>query len=368
MESEPVALIVGVTGMTGLSLAEALKSPTALGGPWKVFGAARRPMPTWFPSTNVDKYITFNSTNVDDTRRQLSLLRHQISHVFWVALSANTNEEDNISTNSTMLANVLNTLLEPPSRLRHVTLQTGTKHYLGPLFDPTHHGVTHDPPFHEDLPRLPYRNFYYVLEDMTASYVPSITYSIHRPCYIIGASSRSTYNLLLAIALYAAICRHEGVPFKYPGNRFTWEHLYDFTDASLLAKHHIWAAVTDKSHNEAFNCTNGDVFMWKSLWKVLSNIFNVEFVEFNESDRFDIVELMKEKGQVWDAIVEKHGLYKAKLEEICCFDILKFAVNVEVQFVSSMNKSRDFGFVGHVDTFKSIQLWVNRLRRMKVIP
>ena len=49
-----VALIVGVTGMVGLSLAEALKKPRALGGPWKVYGAARHPKPTWFPTSNVD--------------------------------------------------------------------------------------------------------------------------------------------------------------------------------------------------------------------------------------------------------------------------------------------------------------------------
>ncbi|MCI78689.1 3-oxo-delta(45)-steroid 5-beta-reductase-like protein, partial [Trifolium medium] len=35
-----VALIVGVTGMAGLSLAEALKQPDSLEAPWKVYGAA----------------------------------------------------------------------------------------------------------------------------------------------------------------------------------------------------------------------------------------------------------------------------------------------------------------------------------------
>jgi len=33
-----VALIVGVTGMVGFSLAEALKQPTTQGSPWKVYG------------------------------------------------------------------------------------------------------------------------------------------------------------------------------------------------------------------------------------------------------------------------------------------------------------------------------------------
>uniref|UniRef100_A0A2N9H2Q1 NAD-dependent epimerase/dehydratase domain-containing protein n=1 Tax=Fagus sylvatica TaxID=28930 RepID=A0A2N9H2Q1_FAGSY len=80
----PVALVVGVTGMVGLSLAEALASPTALGGPWKVYGAARRPKPTWFPSSILDLYITFDALNFDDTLKQLSPIAHEVTHVFWV--------------------------------------------------------------------------------------------------------------------------------------------------------------------------------------------------------------------------------------------------------------------------------------------
>ncbi|WJX41452.1 Delta(4)-3-oxosteroid 5beta-reductase [Trifolium repens] len=30
---------------------------------------------------------------------------------------------------------------------------------------------------------------------------------------------------------------------------------------------HIWAAVDPYAKNEAFNCSNGDVFRWKQLWK-----------------------------------------------------------------------------------------------------
>uniref|UniRef100_A0A2N9IMK1 NAD-dependent epimerase/dehydratase domain-containing protein n=1 Tax=Fagus sylvatica TaxID=28930 RepID=A0A2N9IMK1_FAGSY len=82
----PVALVVGVTGMVGLSLAEALASPTALGGPWKVYGAARRPKPTWFPSSILDLYITFDALNFDDTLKQLSPIAHEVTHVFWLAI------------------------------------------------------------------------------------------------------------------------------------------------------------------------------------------------------------------------------------------------------------------------------------------
>jgi hypothetical protein len=54
------------------------------------------------------------------------------------------------------------------------------------------------------------------------------------------------------------------------------------SDARVLAKQHVWAAVTDGAKNQTFNCTNGDVFTWKSLWKVLCEVFDVEFVAFDE--------------------------------------------------------------------------------------
>ncbi|GJT27946.1 3-oxo-delta(4,5)-steroid 5-beta-reductase-like protein [Tanacetum coccineum] len=118
--NSPVALIAGVTGMVGVALTEALKKPTALGGPWKVYGVSRRLLPTWFPSSLLDKYITLDTLNIENTRKLLAPLATQITHVFWLAINVNESEELNISCNSKMLSNVLNTLTSAPnSTLRH---------------------------------------------------------------------------------------------------------------------------------------------------------------------------------------------------------------------------------------------------------
>ncbi|XP_075662281.1 3-oxo-Delta(4,5)-steroid 5-beta-reductase-like [Castanea sativa] len=367
----PVALVVGVTGMVGLSLAEALKSPTALGGPWKVYGSARRPKPTWFPSSIPDHYITFDALNFDDTLKHLAPIAHEITHVFWVAIQVRENEESNVAANSTMLENVIKALKSAtPSRLCHITLQTGTKHYMGPIFDPVlgTQLVHHEPPFHEDMPRLPYPNFYYALEDVLASYSPSLTYSVHRSSIIVGASSRSFYNALLTLCVYATICKYQGLPFRYPGTKYTWENFCDMSDARVLAEQQIWAAVTDRAKNQAFNCTNGDVYTWKSLWKVCCEVFDIEFVPFDENEKFDWVGMMKKKGRVWDEIVEKYGLYKTNMEEIVCPEAFAAAMHFGFPHVCSMNKSREFGFFGYADTLKSIGMWVGRLRDMKIIP
>ncbi|KAK1592190.1 hypothetical protein Q3G72_020997 [Acer saccharum] len=73
--------------MAGLSLAEFLKSPTSLNGPWKVYGSARRSMPTWFPSAAaVDDCITFDAADLTDTHEKLSPISGEVTHIFWVAI------------------------------------------------------------------------------------------------------------------------------------------------------------------------------------------------------------------------------------------------------------------------------------------
>uniref|UniRef100_A0A7C8Z707 NAD-dependent epimerase/dehydratase domain-containing protein n=1 Tax=Opuntia streptacantha TaxID=393608 RepID=A0A7C8Z707_OPUST len=106
-EPKSVALVVGVTGMAGLAIAEALKSPSAMGGPWKVYGSARRPKPDWFPSPLVDQYISFDALDLADTEAKLSSISLEITHVFWVALQVRQLEEEIIDANSLMLSNVL---------------------------------------------------------------------------------------------------------------------------------------------------------------------------------------------------------------------------------------------------------------------
>uniref|UniRef100_A0A7C8Z5H4 NAD-dependent epimerase/dehydratase domain-containing protein n=1 Tax=Opuntia streptacantha TaxID=393608 RepID=A0A7C8Z5H4_OPUST len=109
-EPKSVALVVGVTGMAGLAIAEALKSPSAMGGPWKVYGSARRPKPDWFPSPLVDQYISFDALDLADTEAKLSSISLEITHVFWVALQVRQLEEEIIDANSLMLSNVLKVL------------------------------------------------------------------------------------------------------------------------------------------------------------------------------------------------------------------------------------------------------------------
>ncbi|GJZ52087.1 3-oxo-delta(4,5)-steroid 5-beta-reductase-like protein [Tanacetum coccineum] len=324
---QSVALIIGVTGIVGNSLAEILPLSDTPGGPWKVYGVARRPRPDW----NADHPIEYIQCDISDPEQTVSKLSNlnDVTHLFYVTWANKETEKENCEINGKMFKNVLDVVIPNCGKLQHVSLQTGRKHYLGPF--ELYGKVAHDPPFHEELPRLDAPNFYYTLEDILFEGVKQkegLTWSVHRPGTIFGFSPYSMMNILGSLCVYATIVgKHEGVPFKFPGTKEAWENYSDSSDADLIAEQHIWAAVEPNAKNEAFNICNGDVFKWKHFWKVLSEQFEVENGGFDESvGKMSMVEMMKDKAGVWDEIVREKGLVVTKnwkcLGCLCLFDII----------------------------------------------
>jgi hypothetical protein len=63
--------------------------------------------------------------------------------------------------------------------------------------------------------------------------------------------------------------------------------------------------VDPNTKNEAFNSSNGDVFKWKHLWKVLADKFGIDDYGFEEGLELKLSEVMKDKRGVWEEIVER---------------------------------------------------------------
>jgi len=363
-----VALVVGVTGIVGNSLAEILPLADTPGGRWKVYGVARRPRPSWNADHPVE-YIQCDITDPTDATTKLSVLT-DVTHVFYVCWASRPTEAENCEINGAMLRNVLTAVIPNAPNLRHVSIQTGGKHYVGP-FESFGKIKYHEPPYTEDMPRLDYHNFYYTLEDVLFEETgkkEGVSWSVHRPLLIFGFSPYSMMNIIGTICVYAAICKHEGVPLKFPGTKLAWENYYMASDADLIAEQHIWAAVDPYAKNEAFNCSNGDVFRWKQLWKVLAEQFGIEEYGFDEEGpRLKLSELMKDKGPVWDEIVKENGLQVTKLEEVAewWFADACFGGN---GFTDSMNKSKEHGFLGFRNTKNSLINWIDRTRAYKIVP
>ncbi|GMN37839.1 hypothetical protein TIFTF001_007138 [Ficus carica] len=365
---QSVALVVGVTGIVGNSLAEILPLSDTPGGPWKVYGIARRPQPSW----NADHPITYIQCDISDpqqTRHKLSKLI-DVTHIFYATWSSRPTEPENCAVNGAMLRNVLEAVIPHAPNLQHICLQTGRKHYVGP-FAMQGQIKLNDSPYHENLPRLDTPNFYYVQEDILMEEVKKkegLTWSVHRPSVIFGFSPYSLINIVGCLCVYAAICKHEGTKLKFPGTRVGWEDYMDASDAELTAEQLIWAAVDPNAKNEAFNCSNGDVYKWKHLWKALAQKFEVEYEEFVDGgERLTLEEMMKDKGEVWDQIVKKKGLVPTKLEEVGCWWIADYVLTYGT-ILDSMNKSKEHGFFGFRNSISSFASWIDKMKAYKIVP
>ncbi|KAF9619636.1 hypothetical protein IFM89_007957 [Coptis chinensis] len=363
---QSVGLVVGVTGIVGNSLAEILPLSDTPGGPWKVYGVARRPRPDWNTDHPIE-YIQCDISDWEETSSKLSPLT-DVTHIFYVTWTSRPTEEENCEANGCMFRNVLRAVIPNAPNLQHICLQTGTKNYLGP-FESFGKIQPHDPPFHEDLPRLNTLNFYYTLEDILFEEVgrnEGLTWSVNRPGTIFGFSPYSMMNVIGTLCVYATICKHEGKPLRFPGTRVAWEGFSEASDADLIAEQHIWASVEPHAKNEAFNCTNGDVFKWKHLWKVLGEQFGVECAEFEEG--LSLQEMMKDKGPVWEEIVKEKELFPTKLEEVGVWWFVDVIFALREPVLNSMNKSKEHGFLGFRNSTASFISWIDKMKAYKLIP
>nr|AJE29749.1 putative progesterone 5-beta-reductase [Cucurbita pepo] len=368
---ESVALVIGVTGIVGNSLAEILPLSDTPGGPWKVYGVARRPRPNW-NADHLIEYIQCDVSDLEDAEAKLSKLT-DVTHVFYVTWTNLPTEIENCEVNGKMLRNVLRSVIPNAPNLRHICLQTGTKHYIGSfeniIDNPTQR---HDPPFTEDMPRLDTPNFYYTQEDLLfeeieKSQKKDLTWAVIRPNTIFGFSPFSLMNIVGTLCTYAAICKHEGRPLKFPGTKSAWEGYSVVSDADLIAEQHIWTAVDPYAKNEAFNCSNGDVFKWKHFWKVLAEQFNIEDYGFEEGERLPLRELMKGKNEVWEEIVKENQLQPTKLEDVANWWHTDIALSASGN-IDSMNKSKEHGFLGFRNSKNSFISWIDKVKAFKIVP
>ncbi|KZV23277.1 steroid 5beta-reductase [Dorcoceras hygrometricum] len=333
----------------------------------------------------VDKAIitsTPNISNVGSYSKPEYVLQHSVAGINsdlkeTIEMVSNTSsstldsstEAENCEVNGRMLSNVLDVVIPNCPGLKHISLQTGRKHYFGPV-ESFGKIAIHDPPFDESLPRLDHINFYYTLEDILFAVVgkkEGLTWSVHRPGTIFGFSPYSLMNLVGTLCVYAAICKHEGMPLRFPGSKSAWDGYSDCSDADLIAEHHIWAAVDPYAKNEAFNVSNGDVFKWKSFWKVLAEQFDVEYAEFQEGQKLKLQEVMKDKGSVWDQIVRDNGLTPTKLEDVGNWWFSDLVLSSE-GLLDTMNKSKEHGFLGFRNSKNSFVSWIDKVKAYKIVP
>ncbi|XP_004500265.1 3-oxo-Delta(4,5)-steroid 5-beta-reductase [Cicer arietinum] len=370
-EKNNVAIIFGVTGLVGRELAKRL----ILQSCWKVYGVARKnqEIPTHTLLSPNFNFISCDLLNPFETQKKLSCLQ-DVTHLFWVTWASQfpLETQESYDQNKTMMSNALDSILSTSKNLKHVSLQTGTKHYVSlqaPFDEQKKHYY-----YHEEFPRISRAlNFYYALEDLLMEKLNGkVSWSVHRPGLLLGSSIRSFYNFMGSLCVYGSICKHLKLPFVFGGTKKCWEEAYiDGSDARLVADQHIWASTESalvSTSGQAFNSINGPSFTWKEIWPIVGKKLGVQVPQEMFVGNFLYSKAMFEKQQVWKEIVEENGLVPTKIENLANWEFLDALFRFPFKLMGSRDKIDEVGFGARYKTLNSILYWIDCMRDEKLIP
>ncbi|WP_246000961.1 NAD-dependent epimerase/dehydratase family protein [Pontibacter diazotrophicus] len=133
-----VALVVGVSGITGSNLAEELVKQD-----WTTYGLARN------PHVSIDGLRPVAADLLSPEGLSAALADTAPTHVFFTSWMRMETEAENIRVNAAMVRNLLNAL-SPKRSVQHVALVTGLKHYLGPFEAYAKEGFLPETPLREE--------------------------------------------------------------------------------------------------------------------------------------------------------------------------------------------------------------------------
>ncbi len=350
----PVALIAGVSGITGAALARHLLADPA----WSVLGVSRRPAGEDWPRY---RHLPLDLTDRAGTLDALSQ-QQDVTHVFYAGRNPSPDPIEEARINTDMLRNVLDGLEGAAPGLRHMHVVHGAKWYgshLGP----------YDICARENAPRSLVSNFYYDQQDLLAERQASgdgtWTWSATRPHLLSGFSTGYPHNSIGVLVAYAQISKELGQPLRFPGTRACFESISQTTDVDLLARCMAWCATDPAAANEAFNIINGDYFRWVDVWPLVADFFDMEVGDVRT---VDLRSAMADKDTVWDAMVSRHGLRGVRREDIADWDYGHFLWRVDWHDMVSTVKLHQHGFHGVVDTREMLVRVLQSYRDNGVIP
>ncbi len=284
-----------------------------------------------------------------------------ITHVFFAAYTERQSPYEQVEANQCLLENLINGLETIHAPLERVVFIQGGKAYGA------HLGI-YKTPAKETDPRTITPNFYYTQEDFLRkqSKGKKWSWTAIRPDIIIGFALGNPMNLANLIAVYATLCKEEGLPLRFPGSPKAYNALVNVTGTSVLNKGMEWAATQESTKNEIFNITNGDVFRWSQAFKKFAHYFDMQIAE---PQTFSLQEYMSAKSDLWEKITSKYDLQKHQLLELVQWPFGDFIFNVEYDAFFDVNKARRYGFnCMNVDSIEYLIQTFNKLKDNKIIP
>ena len=344
-------IIAGVSGVIGRAVLEKFEADPK----FEVVGLSRS-------SPNFDMataHISVDLTDQDDCWRKLKQ-QTDVTHVAFASYVEKVSLHEQVGPNLTMLKNLIEVLEEASPSLEHVTLFQGGKAYG------CHLGAFKTPAKETDPRHMP-PNFYYDQEDFlrNQSLGKLWSWTALRPEAVCGFAVGNPMNLLMVIAVYAAISKHLGQPMRFPGTHAAYGALYQVSDADVLASATHWAGNCESATEEIYNITNGDCFRWSTLWPIFAEYFDMEYAP---PIPICLQDMMADKAEIWSEITREHGLNKFSFNQVASWRFGDFIFNCEFDNITNTIKARTSGFHDCIDSEKMFQQKFDRLRQMKVIP
>ncbi len=350
--SRRVALVAGASGGVGHRLAQHLSASQA----WDVIGIARRPLaePKGYTTIAVDL------TNAQACASALVGLEHVTDIMYCARFTHTAFVRESADTNGTMFRNLVEAIEPVAPGLAHVHVMQGSKYYgmdLGPYKTPAK----------ETDPRILLDLYYYQQEDFIRdqSRGKSWTWSASIPHAVCDYAPGFPRSLPMVIAVYAAICKELGLPLCFPGPQGNYTSLFQCTDATLLANAAAWMATEPRCAGERFNVTNGDYFRWCNLWPSFAKFFGMDVGPVRT---IRLVDVMADKGPLWERIVTRHGLLATPYERAALWSYGDFIFSPQYDVMSETRKLREFGFMETLDTERMFLRMFDFLRAERVIP
>ena len=346
------ALVAGAGGAASKRLIEVLLADPD----WSVVALART------PHASAGRLTWVSADLFDAAACARALAAHySVTHVFYTARAKHGETGvESVPDNVAMLRNVLDAIEPIAAGLEHVHLVQGTKYYgmhLGPFRTPAR----------EDDVRLDFPNFYYDQQDLLAERQRGRdwAWSASRPTFIYDFAPERARNGIAVVGAYAAICRELGEPFDFFGSEAAFSAVRDFTDASLLARAMAFIATAPACRNEAYNVANGDMRRWRDLWPALAAHCGVVPGAVRP---FKFTDWIADKRPVWDAIVRRHGLVPAPLDDVADWAFADFHWSQGYDVVSDPTKLREAGFPETIDSEKMMLGHLQAYREAEILP
>jgi hypothetical protein len=160
--------------------------------------------------------------------------------------------------------------------------------------------------------------------------------------------------------------RQRGPVLPYPGGA---ARVGQAVDADLLARSIAWAGETHAAHNETFNVTNGDVFVWENIWPAIAA--SVGMIP-GSAESFS---LRGVSSDAWDAVRVQYRLQSPKLADFVGLSMeyadyqMRYGLTaVGPASIVSTIKIAQAGFTEVMDTEAMFRKWFKIFQDKQLLP